>query len=161
MGVSETDFTSEGIGPLRRSALGRRLSGLRARLSVARLDLALAGGADPWSSTELMIRAARLGSLEERCAVAAGLVALVDTAEAHKPGFSTGIPVRHRLVVDYAEELLALARRLRDAEPVKVNVVAELALLVRDGRSPVYAGGRHPTELAAITARSLRAVLLD
>ncbi len=64
--------------------------------------------------------------------------------------------MRHRLVRDHAEELV-LAERLREFEPVDVTTLAELTLLVRDGRSPLYAGGGPPNELTRVIARALQA----
>jgi hypothetical protein len=156
--MSETDAIDGAVGPVHTKRHARRLSALRARLAAARLDLELANGADPWSSTELMCRAARVSSLVERRKLAAGLEGLVHVAAAKRPMFSVGVPVRRELVIDYVEELLMVAERLRELEPLDVSLLAELAFLVRDGRSPVYVGGRPPYELTRVTARALAAI---
>ena len=134
-----------------------QLSRIRAVLRCRQLDSALAQGADPWSASELMIRASRLGSHSERRKVAAGLTLLLDGAasERHELPF---VPVRHELVLEHRESLRALAERLDRFEPVDVAVVAQLSLLLTDPTSPVYTGGGDPHRLADVTTRCLEAV---
>ena len=156
--MSTTPAIDAAIGPIHASDLAHRWSALRARISVGRLDIELAKGADPWSSAQLMSRAARIGSLGERRKLATALAGVVEVAQAQGPTFSARITIRHRLVVEHAEGLLLLARRLRAPEPVDVAIVAGLALLLRDGRSALYAGGKPPPELTALIARSLKAL---
>jgi hypothetical protein len=146
-----------GISPLPRSVAGRRLASIRARLRRPQLDAALAQGADPWSAPELMVRASRLGSLSERRKVAAGLLTLVALA-AYQRRASPFLMVRHRVVLEQRESLAALAERLFQPAPVDVAVVAQLALLLSDSSSPVYAGGRDPGSLAQVTAICLHRV---
>jgi hypothetical protein len=69
--------------------------------------------------------------------------------------------VRHRVVLEQRESLIALAERLFQPAPVAVAVVAQLALLVSDSSSPAYAGGIDPASLAEVTGRCLRSVLED
>ena len=135
-----------------------RWSAVRARMLAGRLDIELANGADPWSSADLMRRAARLCSLGERGKLAAALAGLVEVARAPRPTFSARVPIRHGLVLENADELLLLAGRIEQLEPVDVASLANLALLVRDGKSPVYAGGRPPNEFTRVIARALHAV---
>jgi hypothetical protein len=149
-----------GISAHPSGAVGRRLVRMRACLRRARLDAALAQGADPWSSGELMARAARLGSLPEREGVASGLVALVALAEHQRPA-SQYLKIRHRVVLEQRESLLALAERLRQPAPVEVAVVAQLVVLLTDPSSPVFAGGNHPDRLAEATSRCLQSVSND
>ena len=54
----------ETVGHLPRSAIGRRLACIRVRMRRRRLDTALAQGADPWTSEELLVRASELTSLK-------------------------------------------------------------------------------------------------
>jgi hypothetical protein len=153
--MSRTHATAGAIGPVHRGRLAQRWSAVHARLSVHRLDVELANGADPWNSPELMARAVRIGSLEERRRLAAALSNLVGRAQAHRATSPSRVPLRNRLVLEHSEELLLLAERLRELVPVNVNSLAELALLVRDGGSPVYAGGRPPNELGRVMVRAL------
>ena len=87
--------------------------------------------------------------------VAGALTRLV-RVDRTRPLFSRHVPLRHELVAEHADELLLLADRLQQLEPVDVGTLAELASLVADGRSPVYAGGEPPSQLARILTRALR-----
>lgn len=157
--MSEFDPIPRGVGRLRRPGPRRRLRALRCQWSADRLDINLARGADPWSSTDLMIRAAQLSAFPTRQRIGRGLVLLADAAALPTAAYSTRIAVRRELIREHREELLQLAERLQDPEPVGVAVVADLSLLIRDGGGPAYVGGRAPEELAAVTARSLAAIL--
>lgn len=152
--------SSAGMSLLPRSVAGRRLVRIRAYRRRRQLDAALAQGADPWSAPELMARASRLGSLSERRKVAAGLHALVAVATRRKQR-SPFVAVRHRVVLEQRESLIALAERLFQPAPIQVAVVAQLALLLSDSSSPAYAGGNDPRGLAEVTARCLNSVLDD
>jgi hypothetical protein len=154
MGMSRTDTIDTAIGPLQGSSLVRRWSAVRARLSAGRLDIELATGADPWSSRELMLRAARISSLAERRTVAVGLTALI--GRARRSTSFDAVQIRSRLVLEHAHELLLLASRLRQPEPVDVVTLAELGLLLRDSGSSIYVGGRPPEELMRVIARALQ-----
>ena len=100
-----------------------------------------------------MLRAARMSSLAERRKLAGGLTALI--GQAHRSSFDA-VQVRSRLVLEHADELRMLAGRLRELEPVDVVTLAELGLLLRDGGSPVYVGGRPPEERMRVIARALQ-----
>lgn len=126
-------------------------------MAARRLDHELARGADPWSSTELMARASRLSSFESRRRIAGRLVLLAEAAAMPCMG-SLYIATRRELILEHRDELLELAARLSEPEPVAVAVVADLARLVSDGCGPTYPGGGPPSDLAAVTARSLRAI---
>jgi hypothetical protein len=133
------------------------LARIRAGVRRRQLDAALAEGADPWSGGELFVRASRLGALPERRKVAAGLLGLVALA-AHQLPASPYLEVRHRVVLEQRDSLCALADRLGEPAPVEVAVVAQLSLLLSDGSSPVYAGGRDPAGLAEVTTRCVHAI---
>jgi hypothetical protein len=155
--VSNAPGMTAGLAPLPRG-MRLRLARLHAAVRHRRLDIALAAGADPWSDAALFARAARLGSWPARRSVAAGLVQLVALATYRWPA-SSFRNVRHRAVLDQRESLLALADRLDQPAPMEIAVVARLALLVSDRRSPVYVGGIDSVSLAEVTAgcaRSLR-----
>jgi hypothetical protein len=152
--MSRTDAIDAAIGPLQGSRLAQRWSAVRARVAAGRLDMQLATGADPWSSRELMLHAARISSLPERRKLAAGLTALI--GQARRSTSFDAVQIRRRPVLEHADELLLLADRLRRPEPVDVVTLAELGLLVRDGGSPAYVGGRPPEELMRVIARALQ-----
>jgi hypothetical protein len=157
--MSGTHAIDGTVGRLQSCRLAQRWSAVRARASVGRLDAQLANGADPWSSTELMLRAARVASLAERRRLAGALARLV-RVDRTRPLLFQRAPLRHELIDEHADELLRLADRLEQLEPVDVGTLAELALLVGDGRSPIYAGGGPPSELARVLARALRVLKL-
>jgi hypothetical protein len=110
------------IGSLPAGAVGWRLARVRACVRHLRLDSALSRGADPWSTGELMARAAQLGSSPHRRKVKAKLVAVVKLAEYQRAGSS--YLVWHQVVLEQRESLLALAERLGQLEPVEVAVAA-------------------------------------
>lgn len=149
-----------GVSLLPRTLAGRGLVSIRVRLRRTQLDAALAQGADPWSSPELMARASRLGSRSERREIAAGLHRLLALATGHQRE-SPFCMVRHEVVLEQRDALLALAGRMFQPAPVDVAVLAELALLLSDSSSPVYAGGRPPSTLVEVTARCLVSVSED
>jgi hypothetical protein len=145
------------VGDLPSTALGWRLARIPALVRRRRLDAALARGANPWSSGELFVRAARLGSAAERRKLAAGLISLLDLA-AFQRRRSSPLMVRHELVLKHQEPLRMLAERLGQPEPIDVAVVAQLELLLTDPTSPVYTGGSDPHRLAEVTSRCLQGV---
>ena len=147
----------------------RHAARLRARMRRRELDAALAGGADPWSAADLMLRAARLTSWPGRQDIAAELEALVLFAEhnrAVKPSsqprpLSPCLRIRCGVVLEQRDRLLELAGRLREPVPMNVAVVATLAWLARDESSPVYVGGNPPAGVAVTAARCGCAVTRD
>jgi hypothetical protein len=130
------------IAPLPRRAVARRAAGLRAWLRQDQLDEALADGADPWTSGELMIRAAELTSPTTRHKLASSIDALVALAE-QGPPVSRLVSIRRSAVLAERDTLAALATRLRAPAPVSVTCVALLARLLWQGAGPLYdhAGG--------------------
>jgi hypothetical protein len=130
------------------SALGRGLARVRARAQRAKLDAALADGQDPWSSGDIMSRAAELSSLSTRTRLAASLEALVDFAELRP----VSPLIRSRVVLLHREALLDLASRLREMPPVEVAVVARLAILVWNQGSPAFQAGSPPSRFGEAIA---------
>ena len=128
-------------------AVGRRLVRIRACLRRSRLDAALARGADPWSSGELMARAARLGSLSERRKLlrrgcrARG--ARRTSAARRRRTSRFGI----RWCSSSETSLLALAERLASAGARRGRRRRAARRLLTDPSSPVFAGGNHPDGL--------------
>jgi hypothetical protein len=101
-----------------------------------RLDEQLASGADPDESTELMLRGKQLGDREERARLADALEGAV--REASERAAYLRLMVCRAEVRQCADELLALARRLRDDQPINLPGAAKTALLLSDGKSPLY-----------------------
>lgn len=146
-----------GVSSLPRGAVGRGSARMRAGVRRRQLDAALAQGADPWSAGDLLVRAARLGSWPERRRLAAGIARLLELA-AHQWPTSRHLQIRHRVVLENRNSLFALADRLEQPAPVEIAVVARLSLLLSDGSSPVYEGGRDPAALAEVTAECVHAI---
>jgi hypothetical protein len=149
-----------GVALLPRGVLPRQFARIRARLRRRELDAALAEGRDPWSSSELIARAAHLGAPSERRQLATALERLVALAE-HRHRMSPYVRIRRRAVLDQREPLLALATRLRDPAPIDVALLAQLALLAWDESSPVFVDGRPAAALAETTARCVQEFAAD
>ena len=109
---------------------------LRTRWKRGRLDEKLAQGADPASSAELKLRAAQLGSRAERSRLADSLVKTLDDARKPAP-FTLRLQPHRAEIRACADDLLALALRLRDERPVEVRGMALAALLFTRGKSPL------------------------
>ena len=108
------------------------------------LDEQLVHGADPESDPGLSRRAAQLRSRTTRTALAAALEDAV--REARKAwSVSARMPLARAEVRASADDLMALARRLRADEPIAVNGAAMAARIVFNGSSPLY--GEAPISL--------------
>ena len=135
----------------------RLLSAGRARWFHRRLDADLSRGVSPWRDPALTARAARLCSGAERRRIAASIIALVRLAELRRAP-SPRLSIRHGAVLDERQALLALAARLCADEPVPVDVVARLSLLLRHDASPVFDGGAPVEDLGPILRRCCASV---
>ena len=114
-----------------RQASARSPLRIRTRLQRNQLDEQIAGGAETTASAELNLRAAQLRSHGERRRIANALVEAVGESRRGDPVTVRTKP--HRAAVrELADELLALAERLRDDLPVDVRGVAMAARLVGD-----------------------------
>jgi hypothetical protein len=108
----------------------------KTRLQRNQLDGKLAHGADSRTSPELSLRAAQLHSHRGRARLANALVEAVGESRQGDP--VTIRPRPHRAEVRAnADELLALAARLRDDLPVDVRGAAMAARLVSDRKGPL------------------------
>jgi len=132
---------------------------LRVRLKTwwhrRRYDERLAAGDDPASSGELSLRAAQLRSPARRIRLASFLDHVVREAFSERPGFTTQAPVRRADVRSCADELSALARRLRERPAVNVRGVAMASQLLNDGTSPLYTE-TGPSALSDVVHSALR-----
>jgi hypothetical protein len=132
----------------RRVLLRHRLA---ARWHARRLDLALAEGATPDADVATALRAQRLIAPPERSMLATSIRRLVREARARRLRV-TRAPIARRKVVEAADDLESLARRLLDGGPVAARGVAQVCYLLGDVRSPLY-GGREP--LGPVVSRVL------
>jgi len=124
-------------GPSRSARLSLIL-GLRVWLRRDRLDEQLARGADPLADAALHRRAEQLGSRRERVRLAEGLERLLREARAPTVPFTARVLPRRAEVRACADDLLALAQRLRDERPIDVEGAAMASRLLFDGASPLY-----------------------
>ncbi len=132
-----------GDAVLRPVRVGDRIS---ARLRVAALDRALAGGATPDSGVALSLHARRLIAPRTRRRLARTLQGIV--AAPHQ----TGAQVRRA-----ASDLLALAARLERRDAVDARGVALVRVLLSDGGGPLHAnrGAQRLAEAAHQAAAAL------
>lgn len=120
-------------------------------------DERLVAGDDPASNRELSLRAAQLRSPVRRVRLAFFLDHVVSEAFGERHGFTTQAPVRRADVRSCADELSALARRLRERRPVNVQGVAMASQLLNDGTSPLYTEAG-PSALSDAVHSALRAL---
>jgi hypothetical protein len=118
---------------------GEMALGVRLRTWLRRdlYDERLATGADPAASPELGLRARQLSSQFERARLASSLEHLVSEAYDRPLGFSTQEPLRRAEVRKCADDLFALARRLREGRPINVQGAAMTSRLLNDGTGPL------------------------
>jgi hypothetical protein len=127
---------------------------LRRRLRRNRLDAELAQGGDPSASAELTVRAAQLRSPAERTRLANALTKALGSARGPNLGAFTPRAQRHDAAIrQAADEVLALALRLRDDRTIEVGGAAMAALLVNDRASALHRGPAHELQAAAKAAR--------
>ena len=125
---------------------------IRTRLGRARLDRELANGADPAGSDELALRADQLGSPAERARIANGLVEALGDVYRGPPMTIGERPQREVLAA--ADEIRALALRLRDTQPLAVSGVAMAARLADDRSSPLRRYGAVDPDEAIASAHA-------
>jgi hypothetical protein len=121
-----------------------------------RLDRELAAGADPSADEALALRAAQLEGPASRAELAMAIERILDAADA-PPTFSASAPLNRPAIRATRPALLALARALRGAEPVRAQGVALARRLVVDGAGPLYAPAP-ANELARAAGAALEAL---
>jgi hypothetical protein len=118
------------------------------------LDEQLEHGAQPalGADTTLAYRAAQLHRRSTRNALAAALEQAV--REAHKP-WSVGarLPLARAEIRACADDIVALALRLRADDPIDIRGAAMVARLVLNGTSPLYGAAPVSLRFAARSAR--------
>jgi hypothetical protein len=134
-----------------RVSLGVRL---QTRLRRNRLDAELAQGGDASASAGLTFRATELRSPRERARLADALIKAVGSARGPNLGaFTPKGQRRDAAIRQTADDLLALALRLRDHRPVQVEGAAITARLVNDRKSALHRGRVHELQAAIRAAR--------
>ena len=130
---------------------------LRARTALhhARLDAALAAGADPTESRELSLRAGQLTGRKRRLGLAASLEHAGEAAE--RPRGGAAVPVHRPAVREARAELLSLARELVERPHLSPRGVALTSALLSDGTGPLYRPAA-TADLAAAAARARQAL---
>jgi hypothetical protein len=116
------------------------------------LDAQLAHGADPMGDPLLGRRAAQLCSRSTRANLAGTLEDALRNARSTW-SLSARLPLRRSAVRGCADDILAVARRLRDPEPIDVAGAAMIARLIFDGTSPLYRDGAISLRYALRSAR--------
>jgi hypothetical protein len=132
----------------------RRRDRLRARLSIWKLDLALARGASPDSSPALSLRANQLIGRNLRRRLAQELRELPTQAARPHCRLDAGVPICRQGVLRAVGLLEELAARLEGREPVDARGVAQVRALLTNADSPLF----DPTGVEAFV-RALRATL--
>jgi hypothetical protein len=152
-------LTTTAIAALPSGRLGWRAVSLRARVRQERLEDALAAGADPWSSAELVRCASRLTSPEARHRFAAALDGLITLVEYHGCAIPI-VPVRRNAVLAERRTLDEIRVRLHDPAPITVVGLARIAQLLRPSSSPLFDPERNEADatLRAVLARCHQAV---
>jgi len=127
----------------------------RTRLGRKRLDEQLASGADPGTSAELQLRAAQLRSSSERSRLANALVEAVGNARGPNLGaYRMKNRRRDDAIRECADDLLALAVRLRDGRTVAVRGAAMTARLISDPASALHRADAEELRQAIQAARA-------
>jgi hypothetical protein len=114
---------------------------LRSHLKAAELDEALAAGADPLASEQLLWRAQQLTEPRRRLELAETLQQIVDEVDLGRPQELDGRQTMRRDVIKTNRALLlVLAERLRADDPLALRGLAMVELLVSYGDGPLYRG---------------------
>ena len=113
---------------------------IRTRLLRARIDRQLAHGTDPADGPELTLRAEQLDAPSARARVANLLVEAVGDARRGEP-VALRVRPQREVVRAAADDILALALRLREGRPMSTAAVATAAWLARGRSSPMYREG--------------------
>ena len=112
---------------------------IRARIRRKKLDDELARGVDPATSAERRLRASQLTWPDDRLRLAGVLVDALGSARMSYLGpFRRKLRERDAAIRESAEEMLALARRLQDGEPITARGAAMASRLARDRSSPFH-----------------------
>jgi hypothetical protein len=133
--MNHSDLAPDAMARLPRSALARRLLRARTWLHEEQLDRALADGAAPWQSNELLLRASKLTSRETRNQLATSIDALIELA-GRVLRLPPTVPIARRAVLAEQDGLTEVAARLREPGPLGVAGVASVSRLLQTTVTP-------------------------
>jgi hypothetical protein len=125
---------------------------LVARFRAGHLDEELARGVAPEASAPLVLRAQTLIAPSTRAGLAHQIDQILREAVSGYVWVISRVAPRRREVLDAAEELDALARRLVAPGPVSAGGVAQVRLLLSDGCGPLYFHGANDTLRTLVSA---------
>ena len=114
---------------------------IRVRVHRTTLDRRLAAGADQRADADLARRAEQLTGGEARARIASSIERVIEDAAGPVPVLSPRVPLARGAVNACAARLRAIAGRLRSDRAVPARGVAQAAMLIREGSSPLYAVG--------------------
>ena len=123
------------------------LARLRFRARRASLDRRLAAGADPATDPDLASRAEQLTLGDARRRIARVLDRILDEAADPPPPFSSKVPLARTAIIACGPRICELAGRLEGDQPVSPRGVAQAAILVHEGDSPLYSRSTSDTAL--------------
>jgi hypothetical protein len=147
--------TYSDLAPQPRDSIRVRLS---ARLHRGALDEKIARGVETAGDRALALRAEQLASRAQRDRLATALERTLDPAETLAArGLTARVPLQVRAIRDCADDIEALARRLRDGKPIDAQGAALTRRLLTNGASPLYY--RHSPHTLRYAVRSSRLAL--
>jgi hypothetical protein len=114
---------------------------LRVRVRRSALDRRLATGADPAGDADLARRAEQLTTAATRERIANAIERVIADAAGPVPVLSPRVPLARAAVNSCAPRLRAIAGRLHSDRFVSPRGVAQAAILISEGSSPLYAVG--------------------
>jgi hypothetical protein len=114
------------------------LTRLRVRLRRDGLDRLIAAGEDTHGDADLGRRAAQLTERDTRHRIAATIDRVIDEAVEPPAPFSAKVPLARGAIVNCAPRLCEIAGRLDGDQEVAARGVAQAAMLVREGDSPLF-----------------------
>jgi hypothetical protein len=144
----------------RKHALSRASFGsplLRTRVWVNRpaIDQRLAEGESIHATPELAHRADQLASIRCRRSLATGIRRFIEDAERTARPLSSAAPIQRRAILRARAELERLAAELEADEPMGIEGIARVQLLITDGHSPLFSSS--PDGAIEEAVRSARA----
>jgi hypothetical protein len=114
------------------------LTRLPARLRRDGLDRRIAAGEDTNGDADLGRRAVQLTEPGTRHRIAATIDRVIDEAAGAPAAFSSKVPLARGAIVTCAPRLCEIAGRLDGDQEVAARGVAQAAMLVREGDSPLF-----------------------
>ncbi len=114
------------------------LTRLRVRLRRDRLDRRIAAGEDVYADADLGRRAAQLTEPDTRHRIAVTIDRVIDEAATRPAPFSSKVPLARAAIVTCAPRLCEIAGLLDGDQEVAPRGVAQAAMLVREGDSPLF-----------------------